>query len=39
MPKNEKLTNVTSGSLAKYAVNNTSGTNLNLLTFRVQVKF
>jgi hypothetical protein len=40
MPKNEKLTNLTTGaSLLKYAVNNTSGTNLNLLTFRVQVKF
>jgi hypothetical protein len=39
MPKNEKLTNVTNGTLAKYANNNTSATNLNLLTARVQVKF
>jgi hypothetical protein len=40
MPKNEKLTNLTTGAtLLQYAVNNTSKTNLNLLTFRVQVKF
>jgi hypothetical protein len=39
MPKNEKLTNVTAGSLLKYANNNTSATNVNLLTARIQVKF
>jgi hypothetical protein len=41
MPKNEKLTNVTDPKslLFKYANNNTSATNLNLMTLRVQVKF
>ena len=40
MPKNEQLSNLKTGaSLITYKDNNTSATNLNLLTARVQVKF